>query len=250
MANNIGWISLHRQIQDHWIWQDANKLKWWLDMLMTVNSNPAKVNLGNEIYDCGRGESLISLQGWASRWHISKDAARNFITLLEKDKMIKRVSIGKSTRITICNYDTYQQPLHVKQTDDKRTANAKQTPSHPNNKEDKENNENKILSESLFDVIIKEEEHKPILFRNSLEFDINHLKKNLEEKYSMANIEYYYESALNWSNSKNKKMVDWTATVRNFILRDIKENKLKTNTIQTQKMTHELALQLLNDPTI
>ncbi len=142
--NNIGWISLHRQIQNHWIWEDANKLKWWIDMLLTVNSNPAKVNIGNEIYDCQRGESLISLQGWASRWNISKDTARNFIRLLEKDNMIKCVSIGKSTRITICNYDSYQQPLHVKQTDVVRKANAKQTQTNPNNKED---NENKIFSD-------------------------------------------------------------------------------------------------------
>lgn len=142
MANNIGWISLHRQIQSHWIWQDANKLKWWLDILLTVNNAPARVNLGNEIFECKRGESLISLQGWSVRWGVSKDTARNFIKLLEKDGMVTCVSIGKSTRITICKYDDYQQVLHVKQTQTKRIPNDKQTPTHPNNKENNNNNNN------------------------------------------------------------------------------------------------------------
>lgn len=115
-VDNKGSINLHRQITEHWIWKDANKLKWWLDILLTVNRIEAKVTLGYEIFDCKRGQSLLSIQSWADRWHVSKDTARNFFTLLEKDKMILRVNIGKSTRITVCNYDGYNTRLPVKQT--------------------------------------------------------------------------------------------------------------------------------------
>lgn len=131
-----GWISLHRQIQDHWIWQDANKLKWWIDILLTVNNAPGKVQLGNEVFVCNRAESLLSLQSWASRWHVSKDTARNFMTLLENDQMIIRVSIGKSTRLTVCKYDDYQVSSHVNQTHAVQTTNT-------NNKV---NNEDKVIS--------------------------------------------------------------------------------------------------------
>jgi hypothetical protein len=133
--NREGWISIHRAIQDNWIWKDANKLKWWLDILLTVNTNTAKVNIGNEIYDCKRGESLLSIQSWANRWEVSKDTARNFLNLLEKDNMITRVNLGKTTRLTVCKYDSYQQPLHVKPTAAVRSL-------YTNNKEDKENNNN------------------------------------------------------------------------------------------------------------
>jgi len=101
-------------------------------MILTVNNTPNKVTIGNEIFECGRGESLLSIQSWANRWGVSKDTARNFFTLLEKDKMITRVNIGKSTRLTICNYDSYQTPLHVNRTTAVRT--------HDTNKEDKNEN--------------------------------------------------------------------------------------------------------------
>lgn len=131
--NREGWISIHRAIQDNWIWKDSNKLKWWLDILLTVNTNTAKVNIGNDIYDCKRGESLLSIQSWSNRWGVSKDTARNFLNLLEKDNMIVRVNLGKTTRLTVCKYDSYQQPLRVKQTAAVQTL-------YTNNKEDNENN--------------------------------------------------------------------------------------------------------------
>lgn len=140
-----GWVSMHRKIQEHWIWQDANKFKWWVDILLTVNNAPAKVNIGNEIYECKRGESLLSLKSWSERWNVSKDTARNFLTLLEKDSMITRVNCTKTTRITVCNYDSYQTSLHVNQTPAVRKPNANQTQTHPNNNDNNEYNDNKTI---------------------------------------------------------------------------------------------------------
>lgn len=114
MAMREGWISIYREIQDHWIWQDAQKLKQWLDILLTVNSEDSTVNIGLELYQCQRGQSLISIQGWAFRWNVSKSAARSFLSLLEKQNMIKMESIQKSTRLTVCEYDYYQVVTHDK----------------------------------------------------------------------------------------------------------------------------------------
>ena len=119
-----GWIRMHRSIQKHWIWKDSTKLKWWIDILLTVNYDDAKVNIGYEIFDCKRGQSIMSLKNWADRWKTSKDTARNFLKLLEKDSMILHENIGKSTRITVCNYDSYQSDLHDSQTQTKRKPNA------------------------------------------------------------------------------------------------------------------------------
>ena len=46
---NNGWIQLHRTIHKHWIWKDANKLKWWLDILLTVNHVDAKNLIGSQL---------------------------------------------------------------------------------------------------------------------------------------------------------------------------------------------------------
>ncbi|MCQ2603019.1 MAG: hypothetical protein MJ193_03715, partial [Clostridia bacterium] len=104
----MGWIKLHRTIKDHWIWQDATKLKWWLDLLLSVNHAPSKVLVGVDLVECGRGQSIRSLSSWANDWRVSKDTARHFFEALEKDGMISRESLGRTTRITVLNYDNYQ----------------------------------------------------------------------------------------------------------------------------------------------
>lgn len=138
MSDNTGFISIHRALQSHWIWQDANKLKWWLDILLTVNHTPCDVIIGNEIFTCERGQSLLSILSWAERWKVSKDTARNFLKLLEKQHMVECVSIGKSTRLTVCKYDDYQTRLHVKQTHSVRTLAT-------NNNDNNENKNNNIV---------------------------------------------------------------------------------------------------------
>lgn len=127
-----GWIRIHRQIQSHWIWKDPIKFQWWMDILMTVNFVDAKTNIGFELFECKRGQSVKSLQTWAERWKTSKDTARNFLRLLEKDGMIVHENIGKSTRITVCNYDNYQSDLHDRPTRNKRKPNGRQTQPHSN----------------------------------------------------------------------------------------------------------------------
>ena len=130
-----GWICLHRKIRDHWLWNDPEKLKWWFDILLQVNHSEksVKVNLGLKIIECGRGQTIMSLNNWAERWNVSRDCARHFLHLLQNDDMIKMENVKKSTRITVCNYDTYNLPAHARQTDDKQMTNRRLTDGDTNN---------------------------------------------------------------------------------------------------------------------
>lgn len=122
-----GYIKIFRDIREHWIWEDPVKLRCWLDMLLTVNSKPGKVNVGMNLYECGRGQAIRSLSTWAAQWGVNKDTARNFLKLLEKDGMISIEALSTPhtdlhgcrakntrliTRLTICNYESYQTNLH------------------------------------------------------------------------------------------------------------------------------------------
>lgn len=141
-----GWIRLHRQIRDHWLWSDSNKLKMWLDIILEVNHAPAKMVLGYNLIECQRGQTVRSLQGWADRWNISKDSARHFLMLLQKDNMIVLENMNFTTRLTVCNYDRYNTLAHGDQTEAKRKPNGSQTGPHPNNN----NKEGKECKEELF----------------------------------------------------------------------------------------------------
>ena len=117
-----GWIKIYRSIQKHWIFEDAEKFKAWNIILFTVNYEPKKVNIKNTLLQCDRGESLMSLESWAKAfgngWNKSK--VRRFFILLENDSMIITKSEHKTTRLTVCNYESYQDERNANETQVKR----------------------------------------------------------------------------------------------------------------------------------
>jgi len=146
----IGWISLHRKIQDHWLFptkRPFTEFEAWIDILMEVNHDEKKCNIGNQLYHIKVGESLKSLDTWSKRWNWNKSKTRRFLSLLEKDKMIELKNEIKTTRLTVCNYASYQSNGNASETQVKRKRNASETQVTPNNNinnYNNDNNENKI----------------------------------------------------------------------------------------------------------
>jgi hypothetical protein len=136
-----GWIKLERAIQDHWIFEDPIKLKWWITILLNVNHTEKKVNIGNKIYLVKRGESIKSLSNWAELFKTDKSSVRRYFELLKTDTMIDTKNEHKTTRLTICNYESYVDDRNASETQVKRKRNGNETHSTPNNNDNNENNE-------------------------------------------------------------------------------------------------------------
>lgn len=85
-----GWISLHRRIRDHWIWQEKpfDKRSAWIDLLMMANHQENKFLLGSELIEIQRGSFVTSELKLMERWGWSKTKLRNFLKLLEEDGML------------------------------------------------------------------------------------------------------------------------------------------------------------------
>lgn len=141
-----GWIKLHRQIRNHWVFKNANYFKAWVVIISEVNHQSSKVLIEGELIECKRGQSINSLATWVSilghDWTIQK--LRTFLKLLEKDGMINTEGLRKTTRLTVCNYDSYQseQQADNKQTTNSQQADNTQLTTNKNVKNNKE--ENKI----------------------------------------------------------------------------------------------------------
>lgn len=187
-----GWISLHRKITEHWIWSDPIKLKWWLDLLLSVNHIGKKINIGNELIECKRGQSVMSLQNWAKRWLTSKSTVKRFFSLLENDQMITIESLPKTTRITICEYDSYQDIRNDNETQAKRKRNNDETQVNPNNNDNNDNNEI-IIS---FDNFFHEYHRITKLKKSDKEAALKKWKQlsKTEQKKAFDNIQNYYDS--------------------------------------------------------
>ena len=157
----MSWIRLHRQIKSHWIWSDPKRLQWWIDILLCVNHAKNRVLIKGKLIDCARGQSVKSLDTWASEWKTTKKTVANFFKMLEKDRMITIENVTVSTRITVCKYDSYNGMVNADDTahysaDDTAqethtTTHSKRTlPPNNNDKEDKEDKEYSIAQFPFF----------------------------------------------------------------------------------------------------
>lgn len=115
-----GWIKISRRLQEHWLWQDAELLKWWLDLLLLANYEDKKVLIGGKLQVLKRGQMAVSTRFLQNRWaRRDKDGnitsmpglhrIQNFIKMLEQEEMIYRdLQQHQNTILSICNYERYQ----------------------------------------------------------------------------------------------------------------------------------------------
>ena len=103
-----GWIKTYRDLADHWLAQDLEKLGWWVILLLGVNHEDKKVLSGNHLIELKRGQIVASLSYLAKLWKTSKRTAERFVELLEREQMVRRSMRQKVTILTICNWDSYQ----------------------------------------------------------------------------------------------------------------------------------------------
>ena len=113
-----GYILLHRSLNRHWLWQDPEKLRAWLDILLECNHSENSVVIGMQLFKVKRGESIKSIQTWAHRWNWSRSKTMRFLKCLQSDSMIDLKPNSKTTHITVLNYESYQ---------DGRTSNEHQS---------------------------------------------------------------------------------------------------------------------------
>lgn len=150
-----GWISIHRKIQDHWLWSEKpySRGQAWIDLLLMANHKDNKFLLGNELMEVERGSFITSEYKLMDKWGWSKTKVRNFLKLLEDEKMLIKLSDRKKTTITIVNYNDYQvsgttqKPLkdYEKTTKELREdyqETTKELLKNPNNNDNKDNNDN------------------------------------------------------------------------------------------------------------
>lgn len=148
---STGWIKLNRSIQENWLWEEKpfDKKSAWIDLLLMANHKNNKFPLGNEIIEVDQGSFITSEIKLMNRWGWSKTKLRNFLKLLESEKMITKVVDKKKTTITIVNYRVYQGCEDQEKTTEKPQKNQEKTIEKPqkdtNKNEKNEKNEKNII---------------------------------------------------------------------------------------------------------
>jgi hypothetical protein len=217
-----GWIKLHRQIKDHWLWKSDNRFKWWIDILLTVNHSDSKALVKGTLVECKRGQSIRSLESWAKDWGVTKGAVRDFFLLLTKDEMLYTESLKVTTRITVCKYEDYQTELHVEKTQRKRRKNAEETVGLPK-QECKEGEEVNTKTWKTDFLVYKAECREAFIKFDSDKTEIQkqeRLNPNVDIKLTIEKAyDKFWGTEAGWKNKKSSgyENIDWNATIKNAI---------------------------------
>ena len=191
---NNGWIKIHRQIRDNWVWKKPEFLKAWIDLIMLMYYEDTKVVINGYVHEIKRGERDLSYRYLAKRWGWSHGKIKRFLSLMQKEKMICLKNGTGQTVVSVCNYETYQ----VAENKTERKRNASGT-------EAERSKEVKEVKEDIIDVQFDE-------FWQLYPKKVG--KKPARNKYNIALKKTGHENII---NSLKTHLKSWNGTAAEYI---------------------------------
>ena len=207
-----GWISLYRQIQEHWLFplnekREFTKFEAWIDLLLMVNHETKKIMFNNTLIEVEKGQKITSIKYLSERWKWSRKKASSFLKLLEKEHQIIQKRTSKMTLVNIVNYESYQHDdveKRGKGTSETEKKNIKRTSEehqkNTNNNGNNGNNDNK----------------KESTLRSKLKFETHHMK--------LAEL-FFKKIQENNPNAKQPNLESWASVFRLMMERDKRDGK-------------------------
>ncbi len=235
---NQGYISLHRKVMQNFLFKEKrafSKFEAWLYLLMNANHTDTKVLLGNQLINVKKGSFITSEIKLMAEFSWSKSKLRTFLSLLESQSMIEKVTDSKKTTLTIVKYSDYQEHQTAKKPQKNRKPTAKELRSDTDNNENndnKDNNENNITNPTEVELVMSTQKRFIIPL-------ISEISTYCKERNNEVNPEQFYDhyQSNGWMVGKNK-MKDWKAAVRTWEKNGYsKPHQSNNNQITTQNGT-------------
>ena len=241
-----GWISLHRKILDNPILNRSriySNFEAWIWLLLKANHKDNKFMLGSELIKVKKGSMITSQKKLCKQFRWGNTKLRNFLKVLQKDKMLLLKTTPKATWITICNYNKLQD----KQTANKSMTNRKQIAdkslTNTNNNVNKDNNVNNV--NKLKDNIIIEENIEKYGIKMLKEFVEHYTEKKpngKKERWEMEktfdyNLRLQYWSRKDYNGTYREHKEQLIKKEQDEYLKNAKENAYKPD--DQRKMTME-----------
>lgn len=160
-----GWVSIYRDLQDHWLWEDKpfSRGQAWIDLILLANRQDGKMTYKGEVQQVPAGTVCRSILWLSERWGWSRKKTRSFINMLETDGMVATSITTNQTLITLVNYELFQGDEGRKGQRNRQRKNiegtAKEQRGNTYNNVNKENNENNIYTRTPLGGGAMDEEH-------------------------------------------------------------------------------------------
>ena len=216
-----GWILLHRQIQECWIWEDKpfDKARAWIDLLLLANHKDVRINIDGKPVPIKRGQLFTSIEKLSVRWGWDRKTVRRFLDVLENDQMLSRESTRRGTTLSIINYDNFQDIGTTEGTSERTTEGTpKGTPKGTSEGTQTNNVTNNVNNEKRSNRGFSPP---------SLEEVESYCQERGNGVDPQSFIDFY--SSKGWMVGKNK-MKDWKASVRTWENRSKGQSTTKSST--------------------
>lgn len=113
---NEGWISLHRKIQDSFVWLDANQLKLWLYCLMKARHKGGEFAFNGEMVKLDEGQFITGMHvldhdfnnGVKPSQKISGRTLMRWLHLFDERQMLSIKTTSKYSVISVVHWNEYQ----------------------------------------------------------------------------------------------------------------------------------------------
>ena len=105
-----GWVKIHRQIMDHWLWKEQpyDKARAFMDLVLTANREDKKKVIGNNVFMIYRGSFFTTSNELAELWGWSRGKVQRFLEVLKRNDMIQTSVMPEGTVVSVLNYSKYQ----------------------------------------------------------------------------------------------------------------------------------------------
>ncbi len=234
---NSGWIKLHRQIIDNWIWEDAEKLKAWLDILMMVNHEDKTTLIGGKLVTIHRGEKLTSTLKLAARWGWGRARVRTFLELLERDGMCTTDRTANGTTIKVSNYAEYQ-GFQIQQKPTNDTTDSTTDSTTDRTTDSTTDRTQTINIKNTFKNIKNDKDFFSAAAQKKVPPELDDVKAYCRERgYRIDEDEFmtYYELH-DWTLTNGLRMTDWRAAVDYWNKHSVKEKAKSGQNLQAYEL--------------
>lgn len=161
MADNNGWVKLHRKLLDNPIvMKDADHLAVWTYLLLCATHTEYPMLFKGKKIMLQSGQLITGRKSIAEKLCISESKVTRILNAFENEQQIEQQASNKNRLITVLNWDLYQilEQQNEQQVNNKRTTSEQQVNTNKNVKKDKNvKNERKTYSEhpALNDTILE-----------------------------------------------------------------------------------------------
>lgn len=113
MAEQQGWVKIHRKMLNSPIWNVEGEKKCkaaaWIELILLAGHNDRDIfTKDNRSMHLKRGQLHTSIEKLASRWLWNRKTVSAYLDMLEEAGMITQERTSRGTTITIVNYNVYQ----------------------------------------------------------------------------------------------------------------------------------------------